>query len=282
MRRKIGSKFQCGVSAAVLAAAASVAGVSSSQAGIIYQDNFARGTVANPDALNGSTPAPVDTNSATWSAFQTNTGSNIVTNGSEAVLPSVGRSVGYLPLTLAASETYVFSATLTPGATSSDTNSQDWLGMGFSNQASEASSADIYAGGSEAWLIYRGNSGTQSFYGGAGSNGASGGYANSNHLPPAPSDTFTITLTTPANLASGGASVSFYDSLGLVGTLASPRHVSLTNSELSTINDISVGSFNWGGTISNVELAVPEPATLGLLGAGGLGLLLVGRKRKTV
>ena len=260
---------------AAMALAVAGAATAAARATVIYQDNFGR-----TGALDGSTPAPTDTAGATWAAYTDSTGTTIQTNGSAAVLPSGAHTAGYLPLTLAANTTYQYSATLLPVATSSDTNSTDWLAMGFGSISSQS---DVNAATSEAWLIYRGNSGTQSFYGGATGNGAAGGYGNISKAPPAPSDTFYITLVTPANLASGSASVSFWDSLGLIGTAGSPRTEALASSNLANITDIFIGEQGWGGQVSDLTLqtVVPEPAALGLMALGGLGLLVGKRRRKS-
>ena len=54
-------------------------GASSANAGIVYLDNFARGTTSTQLALNATTPSPTDTASATWTA-----GTEFQTNGTEA------------------------------------------------------------------------------------------------------------------------------------------------------------------------------------------------------
>ena len=277
MRRKTSSKFQCGVSAAVLAAAAvaTVAGVSSSQAGIIYQDNFAR-----TGNLAGSTPAPTDATASTWTVSYpvgATAPTTSTTNGGEAAFTNQTYTVAAdLPFTLQASVTYAFTVTVTP-AKGSTTN---WLAMGFGNAAFTGTQQGINNGETEAWLLYRDTGGTQSFYGGGVANPANGGGGSANS---GTADTFTITLTTPASLSSGTASVSMYDSLDLIGSNASPRTGTLTSTELAYVDSIIIGSEGTGGTFSGLELStVPEPATLGLMGAGGLVLLLAGRKRKTV
>ena len=68
--------------------------------------------------------------------------------------------------------------------------------------------------------------------------------------------------------SSSAASVYEANPISFAGDSAgqSPPSTQLTNSSFSTLEVIPT----------------PEPATLGLLGAGGLVLLLVGRKRKTV
>ena len=52
----------------------------------------------------------------------------------------------------------------------------------------------------------------------------------------------------------------------------------LSSSNVEFLNASAAGT---SGTVdvANVAAAVPEPATLGLLALGGLGFLLIGRKR---
>ncbi len=269
MRCKTSSKFQCGVSAAVLAAAvAAVAlatGPGAVKAAIIYSDQFNRGSVGSPVALNGTTPT-TDPSGSTWSV---NPSAFLTTNGTEAVfgaLPS-GSTMGaaYLPVTLLGTGhlgTYTLSVTLTPTASSTDS---DWLAMGF---GSTNGGQSINSSGTEAWALYREDGGEQSFYGG------SNGMSSSTSATPGTADTFTITI----NSATGAASI--VDTLGLVS-----RTFTLTSTEMGNVNAIIIGKYNTAtGDAQNLTLTytpVPESATLGLLGVGGLGLLLIGRRRKT-
>ena len=267
MRRK----FSFFVLVAAAAGAAGVVGMAGSRAcaSTIYNDTFARGTTAKPTALNGSTPAPTDTNNATWSVgagIPADDNTIMTTNGSGAYVTSNSQSAvavlgGLAPLTNVG--LYTLSATLTPTA-GSTTN---WLSLGFGNTTA-TSSGNPELG--NAWLLYRDNGGTQTFYGNTGtSNGENGGTA----LTKGEADTFTITLN-----SSTGA-VGFSDTLGLVS-----RTGTLTSTQMGDINALMLGALSMTGSFKDAELtysAIPEPASLGLMALGGLGILLVGKRRET-
>ena len=263
-----------GLGAVALAAVVSVVGISASQAGIIYQDNFAR-----TGNLAGSTPAPTDATASTWTAAGTGT---FTTNGSVANISAVNSlAEAYLPFNLQPSSTYAFSATLTP-AVGTDGY---WLAMGFGNGAASAASSGHYINSptTEAWLIYGDNGTTSGFYGGpsysSGNNAVNNQFNGSTGVA-GTADTFTITLSTPSDLATGSASLGFYDTLGLLGTQANPRTGSLTSAELANVDSIIIGDQYIDGTVASLQLAgpVPEPGAVGLLVMGGAGLLLMGRR----
>ena len=272
MRRKISSKFHGGVAVAVLAGAVAVAALATGpgavKAGIIYSDQFNRGSEVSPVPLNGTTPT-TDPSLAPWSVVPTS--SPLTTNGTEAVFggttPNPAPYAAYLPVTLTGTGhlgTYTLSVTLIPTANSTD---MDWLAMGFGNTAG---GGEINSTGTEAWALYRENGQVQSFYGGATGNGVT----SSTSATPGTADTFTITI----NSSTGAASI--VDTLGLVS-----RAFTLTSTEMGNVNAVIIGKFNTAtGDAQNLTLTyttpVPESATLGLLGVGGLGLLLVGPRRK--
>ncbi len=236
-------------SALLLAAAAavvSVAGISAARAGVIYQDNFGRN-----GSLAGSSPAPTDATASTWTVLeQSDQMTSPTTNDSVAVFASGNYlQAAYLPFTPQANAAYAFTVTITPNT---NTNS-NWLGMGFGNSAGTVAATNTLMNNSttEAWLIYLYNGGTQSFYGG-GTNNQMNGATGTAGAP----DTFTITLTTPADLATGTASVSMYDSLGLIGSSQNPRTGTLTAAELANVDSIIVGNQYVGGTFAGWSLAV--------------------------
>ncbi len=261
-----------GLGAAALAAAVTVAGISAARAGVIYQDNFGRN-----GNLAGSSPAPTDATASTWTVLEQSVQATApTTNGSAAVFAAGNYlQAAYLPFTPQANAAYAFTVTVTPNT---NTNS-NWLGMGFGNIAGTAAATNTLMNNSttEAWLIYLYNGGTQSFYGG-GTNNQVNGATGTAGSP----DTFTITLTTPADLATGTAGITMYDSLDLIGSNISPRTGILTAAELANVDSIIIGNQYVGGTFAELELSgpIPEPATSTLLVMGGLGLLLVGRKRR--
>ncbi len=259
-----------GLGVAALAAAVTIAGISAARAGMVYQDNFGR-----TGNLAGSSPAPTDATASTWTVYSVpNPGTTPTTNGSAAVFADYSNvQAALLPFTPQANATYAFTATITPAAGTTG----NWLGMGFGNSTSTAPTGNINNADTEAWLLYRDNGETEGFYGGYTNNTVVGGSASTGGI----ADTFTLTLTTPANLATGTASVSMYDSLDLIGSSLNPQTVTLTAAELANVDSIILGSYQTGGTFTSLELSgpIPEPATSTLLVMGGLGLLLVRRRK---
>ena len=263
MRRKFNFSVLVAAAGAVAAGVVGMAG-SRACASTIYNDTFARGSTGAPAALNGSTPAPTDTNHETWSVSPTS--SPLTTNGTEAVFgaPSTNAPpyAAYLPVNLTGNPgTYTLSMTLIPTASTTD---EDWLAIGFGNTVS---GQQINSSDTEAWALYRENGQVQSFYGGATSNGVT----SSASATPGTADTFTITIDS----STGAGSIA--DTGGLVS-----RTFTLSSTEMGNVNALVIGKFNTAtGDAQNLTLTyVPEPATLGLMALGGLGILLVGRKHK--
>ena len=234
--------------------------VHKASATVVYNDTFGTATGTTRD-LNGSTPT-IDSTGATW----TSPAGDITTgNGAATVVTTTAAGQGYtayLPLTLAANTIYTLSTTITPNTTAA--NPTDWLAAGFGTTGT-ASTAPAYTNG-EAWLLYRANGGTQSFYGGGANNGKNGGTA------PGP-QTFSVTLNTATGAVAFGGLLA-----GNTGTLT-PAEVAATNTVFIGQLATATGTFQNFNLSSAPASAVPEPATLAIAGVGAAGLLLR-RKRK--
>ena len=228
---------------------------STASAATIYSDNFP-GLSTSP--LNGTTPA-TDTPNVNWAAD-----SQWKANGSIS-LSSGSYADAYLTLTPASGQIYTLSADINAIANASGyTNS--WIGFGFLSTGI-ANPTPFYANAAPFILDYVPNSGTEiSTWAGPGLSipGNAYNYANSG------------TQDMQMVLNTGGAkwTVQFYDGGSPLGS----QYSYTTN---PSIVALGFGTSNASGQVSYFSLtdvAVPEPATLGLVAVGGLGLLLIGRK----
>ncbi|MGC9261656.1 MAG: PEP-CTERM sorting domain-containing protein [Phycisphaerae bacterium] len=244
--------------AAIVGTAFAMLGMTASaaSAGIIYQDSFNR-----TGSLNGSTPSPNDTAGATWIA-----GSSITTSGGYASLTSTS-SMAYLPFTPVSGNIYTLAASLnpTPGTTT------NWLALGFfpSSASSVGSAPDAVA---SVMVLERDNRGSQVFNG-------DGGSANG---PTSPNNPGYTTWSIVLNTTQADWTTSFSE-IGVSGETNFQTFTYGGSTPNPTINLVGFGTNAISGTVQDFTLAnsVPEPATLGLVAAGGLGLLLL-KRRKTV
>ncbi len=236
------------------------------RATIIYQDNFNR-----TGDLVGSTPSPTNTSSASWTGvFQG--GVTAETNGSELVLASPQFSASgsvYLPFTVPASGTISLSAAI------ENTQGGGWGGIGFAEYnsvsygiGSTGISMDILLVNGYAALV----TGT------TGSNNNTFNYGIPNY-----SASTAYQFEIDYNL--GTQTVNYYIGSGSSQTLMQTfTFGTATGNTPPTINYVGAGVYSGtGNEIANIQnftaSSVPEPATLGLMAIGGLGLLLIGRKR---
>lgn len=253
-----------------------------SASNIIYQDSFP-GTATT--SLNGAAPTIDYGTSTTWTA---NTYAVWSDSGyTNYTLDQSGktRDSAYLGFTPTSGQVYTLSATLTitsvdpgPGA------SNDFLDIGFPGNIQAgtnslggtstlntgwdwpASISNVYA---SPWVLLRGSGG--------------GSYVTG------PNTTGIVSLSSAAAIGSAnniaitlntGASAWTYQVFDN-GNPVSPVVTFTTNPTITAIGLQNAGVI---GTVSNFELTsspVPEPASLALFAVGGLGLLLL-KRRKTV
>ena len=276
----VGAMF--GVFGAGLAAAAT-GGIT------IYQDSFNRA-----GGFNGSTPT-IDngglggTAGATWSALNTATpavadsgwatsttgGGQLNYSGYPAGTTSSYNATAWLPFTPQSGQVYTAQTTFVVRTTGT---AADWLGFFF-----DASPNVWQPGVNPPWMFVRpslsahsdaGYATAGTYVGGptAGGTSSSGTYTSDTIVT-----SMILNTTTPGNWT-----VQFkWNDLTNPGDSVTTAVTSLgaTPAVQNDIGFVTVSPAT--GTITNFSLtAVPEPAPLVLFAVGGLGLLLVSRKRK--
>lgn len=262
MLSKFFAKFHGSPSSSLAVAALTVVALTglsgTASATTIYSDSFP-GSSSSP--LNGTSPA-TDATGATWTAF-----SLWNADGSVNVPNNSGSVNAYLPFTPTSGRVY----TLTLGMDA--TSGNGWLGLAFLS-----SGAGLTSGGGVPlyqnaapwmadWTSGNPNAAISTFTG-----PGTGGVDNWDYPY---SGTGVQNLQMVLNTAGANWTVQFSDN----GTALGSLYTYATN---PTIGDVGLGTSDVSGQVSNFSLtssAVPEPATLGLFGIGGIGLLLVGRKR---
>ncbi len=275
-------------SALAIAAFAAVACIglasTASASTIIYQDNFG-GTSSTP--LNGATPTTDNGTSSTWTATTNGTNSSFYDNGSASETSAAG-ALGYLNFMPVSGYIYTLSATLSLPTSSADTNSNEtnwnWFAVGYASSVDTSSGATFNSGSSPnpyAWVQVYAPFDNLGFAGEGfeGPNSSTSGQAFS--TPSGQSDTaqqISIVLNTGASTWT----YQFFDD----GTAVSSVESFSSNPAITAVGLCLQGSPDWSspvtGNVSNFSLTsspVPEPATLGLVAVGGLGLSLLKRRK---
>ncbi len=236
-------------------------------ASIIYQDNFTGSTTVG--TLNGAAPTVDNGSSATWTASNAWADSGYTSDGGNQ------RQNAYLTFATSPGMLYTLTAGLDVTGTGTTTPSGSgnyWLGLGFITTLSTTGGWD--AGGASPWVLSGYQAANDAVFGGpglAGGQGFSPGITSG-------VNTYSIVLNT------GSASYS-YQVLLTNSAVSNDLIGSGTFSTNPFINAVGMQNGLGIGQVSNFSLTsspVPEPATLGLVGVGALGMLLIGRKRKVV
>ncbi|NNM86086.1 MAG: PEP-CTERM sorting domain-containing protein [Phycisphaerales bacterium] len=224
---------------------------------VIYSDNFvqASGTELNGQPVQASAAYAGGTANAVWAGSTT-----ITTTGSGAYEKNGGNYI-YLPFT--PQQNYIYTLTATISITAS---TPEWDALGF------ASTSPLITGYGSlySWGLVSGTGSNQpQFFPGV---GTAGGPIYFGTTSDNGKQTLIITLNT--------MSAKWTSSAVIQGDLTNPS-TTITYSTPPAIKNVGFG-YNYDGTISAFSLTAtaPEPATLGLLAVGALGLLLLGRKRE--
>ena len=230
-------------------------------ASTIYQDNFSGSKTA---ALNGAVPT-IDNgpSGTTWTA----SGAWADSGYSSA---TTGRQNAYLSFAPTSGQVYTLTAGLdVTGAAPGQADANNWAALGFMTTQSTTGGWDT--SGASPWVLSAYNASWGGAFAGPAMNAMQG------FTPTSGNNTYSIVLNT------GSAAYSY--------------QVFLTNSAV-TNGKVGSGTFSTNPVIQAVGLEnglgnvqvtdfsltsapVPEPATLGLMALGGLGLLLL-KLRKAV
>jgi hypothetical protein len=246
--------------AAAALAVVAFAGLSgTASASIIYQDSFTGGTVN----LDGTAPSVDHGTSTVWTAGGTNgpgngagAGVGWQDNGSTSFTGNSGGA--YLSFTPSSGNIYTLTAGIDP-------TSGNWLAIGFVKSPNTTN--PVYGSSAYAWALITPSSGGGVFYPGPDLTNNGVGFTSTSGV-----NTVSIVLNTKA------ATWTYQAFNNANPVMPSPVAFS-TN---PTITAVELGNSDATGTFSNFELSaavVPEPPSLGLVAVGGLGLLLLKRRK---
>ncbi len=245
---------------------------------IIYQDSFT-GSATTP--LNGAVPTIDNGTSATWTADNSGSSAGYIgfaDNGYTTEGLGSGGGAAYLKFTPVSGNIYTLSAGLNAITGANPGTGNDWLSIGFLKTPNTVGRFDAPTSeGAYAWALLRTVANTPvagqqdgTLFTGPGVDT----YGQNFNNAVAGVNTLSTVLNT------GGSTWTWQ--LFLNGAAVSPIKAFPTNPTITAVGIGNDGSVI-NGQFSNFELTsspVPEPATLGLFGLGGLGLLLASRKRK--
>lgn len=292
------------VAAAALATVACVGVVSAVSAGTItvYSENF--GSPATTATLAGTSPTVDNGTSPTWTqnyssgynytgpasygppvvegapgpaGFQPFWNANGTITGSYDSNGNGALEAAGLNFTPVSGHIYTLSANVTPTSYVAGNNSQDgFVSVGFIS-GSQASGVPPFFAGEGPWMLseFTGSQSSptntiQGFFG----PGTNNGYTVTPN-PAVLGDISTVVLDTTRSQWVG---TEYYNGVqvGAWGYAAGANPTGITQ--------VAIGVNGESATVTNFSLTdqtVPEPASLGLLAIGGLGLLLL-KRRKTV
>ena len=241
----------------------------------IYDDSFARGSVAQPVILQGTSPDVVNTGNAQWG--NSGSSSDWETNGLAAADPSTTPYLTpELPFTaslLPASPTGILTLSADVTATSTgDATNWTTLGFFYSNPPPFYNPSANTTGAGEYTLLLRANGELDSFTTGS----------NDEEILIAGSAAMTSTTAMPLseqfNFSAGIITISV-DGLP-VGTR--PFDASDAAAFLSSVKAVGFSGLSDSASIGDfvVSYSVPEPSAYALLGLGFAALVVAARVRR--
>ena len=221
-------------------------------AGTIYQDNFSGSSTLG--TLNGAAPTVDNGPSSTWTASSAWADSGYTT-------ATVGRQNAYLSFTPTSGQVYTLTAGLdVTGAAPGQADANNWAALGFMTTQSTTGGWD--SSGASPWVLSAYNASWGGAFAGPGMNGGQG------FTPTSGNNTYSIVLNT------GSAAYSYQ--VFLTNSAVNNELVqSYTFSTNPVIDAVGLENGLGNAQVTDFSLTsapVPEPATLGLVALGGLGL----------
>ena len=248
-------------------------------AGTIYQDSFTGS--ATLGTLNGKMPNMVDTNNAKWTANSSSSYGWSDSGYDITTVNDIGAENAYLPFTPIAGQIYTLSAGLDMTAEGLNPNntyaaSTFWMGLGFLSSPGVVGGWTNSGAAASPWVLSGYQGANNVVFTGP---GTGGGQGFSTGTTSGVND-YSIVLNTGSSLWTYQVYLTNSANTNLlVGSSSSAPFSSNPNiTAVGFENGLGVAQVS---NFSLTDVAVPEPATLGLLAVGGLGLLLL-KRRKTV